>query len=866
MTAPPGLTPDRRVELARRAMEAHDYGGAATLARPVVDALGATHDPGEQRLLVRALTILACSRHEVDVDRSWSPLLDRAAEIVEAASLVDLRVAVAGARAYCHLRGGDVHAAMAVFDTADPWLDDASTEDRVRFLLNRGFVRLEVGDLDAAGRDLGRVEQEGAAADLLELAQKARHNRGFLAFIQGDLPRALDVFARGVADVDLVPAVGRLMDDPIARMDRARVLQEAGLVDEGDAFLEQAIGDMAGSGRHQDVGEAHLLRARGALASGDLDLAAEQTERAARLFVGRRNARWARRATFVRLAVRLEQAQSQVAGLPPTDPTGIRPDPSLADQVEDLARAADDADDVEISLPAWFMLAEAALVAGDPDRAGRALDGRAAEDAAVSVRLRWYRARAGLAAARADADLQQIVEDGLVELGRAQARLGSVDLRTAMAIHGRELAEIGVADAVGRDDPEVVHGAVERSHASSTRIAPVRPSATAREREQLARLRRANDALWRRDESGDPERDRRLRREITRLQHDLRHREWQRSGVRSDVGLADLATVRAHLEPSGAVAVSYTSVGSRLLAVRIDQRDVTVVELGDLAAAVRDVEQVRSDLQAVVLSGVPEAVRSVMRRSVDATLQRLDARLLRPLEVGPSPLVLVPHGALALVPWSLVPSRLGLASTMVPSLTMWARLRGRAGSASGAGVVAVAGPGLDRSAAEAVAVAGAWAAGRVAQGADATGAVVRRALREADVVHLATHGHHQAASPLFSSLRLHDGPIFAHELEPDPRARLVVLSSCEVGSHTVRRGDEPLGLTAALLQAGVPTVLAGLARVRDETAHDVMIGVHEGLVAGLGPAEALAMAVADAADAGHLAPFGCLGAGLVPVV
>jgi CHAT domain-containing protein len=55
-------------------------------------------------------------------------------------------------------------------------------------------------------------------------------------------------------------------------------------------------------------------------------------------------------------------------------------------------------------------------------------------------------------------------------------------------------------------------------------------------------------------------------------------------------------------------------------------------------------------------------------------------------------------------------------------------------------------------------------------------------MAQADLVHVAAHGTHQADSPLFSSLRLADGPVFAHELDADTvRASHVVLSACEVG-------------------------------------------------------------------------------------
>ena len=87
------------------------------------------------------------------------------------------------------------------------------------------------------------------------------------------------------------------------------------------------------------------------------------------------------------------------------------------------------------------------------------------------------------------------------------------------------------------------------------------------------------------------------------------------------------------------------------------------------------------------------------------------------------------------------------------------------------------------------------------------------------ILHLAAHGVHQTENPLFSSLRLVDGPLFAHELDQTANTpEHVVLSACELGLATVRPGDEALGLTSVLLHLGTRSVVAGVARVGDDVA------------------------------------------------
>jgi CHAT domain-containing protein len=114
-----------------------------------------------------------------------------------------------------------------------------------------------------------------------------------------------------------------------------------------------------------------------------------------------------------------------------------------------------------------------------------------------------------------------------------------------------------------------------------------------------------------------------------------------------------------------------------------------------------------------------------------------------------------------------------------------------------------------------------------------------------DVVHVAAHGTHQVQSPLFSSVHLHDGPVFAHELQAaGVRARHVVLSACEVGSATFRPGEEQLGLAAAVLSLGARSAVAAVSPVPDEVAADTMVRHHRALARGVPSDEALASALA----------------------
>jgi CHAT domain-containing protein len=122
-------------------------------------------------------------------------------------------------------------------------------------------------------------------------------------------------------------------------------------------------------------------------------------------------------------------------------------------------------------------------------------------------------------------------------------------------------------------------------------------------------------------------------------------------------------------------------------------------------------------------------------------------------------------------------------------------------------------------------------------------------------VHVAAHGAHIPQNPMFSSLQLADGALFAYELAEEQVAPHVVLSACELGQATLRTGDEALGLTRVLLQLGTQCVVAGVSQVDDDAAAAVMVDYHRRLAAGADSATALAAATEHAGDV----PFVCFG-------
>ena len=257
-------------------------------------------------------------------------------------------------------------------------------------------------------------------------------------------------------------------------------------------------------------------------------------------------------------------------------------------------------------------------------------------------------------------------------------------------------------------------------------------------------------------------------------------------------------------------------------------------------------------------------------------------------------LLVSPDGKLAMVPFGLLADGAGrrLAERATVSyLTSARELARRPGAAPGtAGVVVVADPDfagrgpfapLAGTRGEADDLAALLEGVTVLDGAAATADAVRRVRRPA-VLHLATHGFFSpldeleltegvallplpgaslvrwtevvpVANPMyFSGVALAGanrrvpgtGILTAQEIAGlDLRGtQLVVLSACQSGLGTVKRGEEFLGLRRALSVAGAATQVTSLWKVDDEATRALMGRFYRWLVKGRGRAEALQLA------------------------
>ncbi|GGL91248.1 CHAT domain-containing protein [Nakamurella endophytica] len=803
---------------------------------------------------------------------------------------------VDGARGLLEFRLGRSADALASFSRVIDGAPDADAVTRWAASVNRGLLHMQAGHLADAARDTQRAAELAEGFDDRGPALMSRHNLGYVQYLAGDIPRAL-------ADMELAQRAAPESYVGIPALDRARVLLAAGLQTEAREFLDLALADFTRNRARTELADALLVSAELRALTGDLAGGRREARRAGTVYrqVGNQVAALLADYSVLRLPSLLPPdaagrpgggAPAQSGSAPPTpgvhgrdpaltgrrgrdpSPAGLRGrDPAPADgpAAADLADRLLAAGFAEEAAHARLLAAEAALDRGDVPAAADRLAGADAAAARPTLALTLHRrlVRGRLAAARDDIHgaLAQL-RAGLDELADFQARFGSQDLQSGSAVHGRLLARTGLRLAVGTGSPARILQWLERSRAASTRLAAVTPPADPELAELLGALRQATNQAREAALGAGPDPD--LDRRVAELRRRVRARSWIVAGsgaVRRPVTLAAVQRLLA-ADPTDPTVVAYVTGEGAVFALTVTARRADFRRLGPWPGDPQRHRRLVADLDMLAAGRVPPPIRRVARASAAAELRRLDLELVQPLRdrFTGGPLLVAAVGELATLPWTLLPSLAGCPVSVSSSVTAAMAGAGRPARAHLRGVLSVAGPEVPHGVEEAERVAQLHAGAGLLAGDAATGEAVLAQVPVGGVLHVAAHGRHEPESPLFSSVLLADGPLYAYDIAPNPSLPdQVVLSCCDVGRSAFRPGGEPLGLAAALLRSGVSTVVTAVSRVSDGVAAAVMAEYHARLLDGAGPAAALAQAVAavgDPADPdGVAAPFSLFGAG-----
>ena len=479
---------------------------------------------------------------------------------------------------------------------------------------------------------------------------------------------------------------------------------------------------------------------------------------------------------------------------------------------------------------------------------------------------------------------------GLAVIDEFRSVFGSSELRAQSTAHGAELAALGQRHAVRLGRPGLMLEWSERWRAVALAIPPVRPPDDEPLQAELAALR---DLTSRLGEARDLERPTGpLEQERQRLERSVRARamhagardSWQDASIRRDTPARDPGLdVGALLrELGGDRLLELVDVDGELHALVCGGGRVRRYPVGPTEEAARAVRFARSALRRAA-HGPPVSPDDAVVHDWLAKLGgKLDKTLLGEAggHLGDGNLVIVPPGKLHAVPWGLLPRLRSRPVSVAPSAASWLRARAAgSGRPDGEGaprdgpVVLVRGPGLTSQGAEVPRLAADYAARATGLGlpapvelgdGTATAARVLDAIDGAALAHIAAHGTFRADSPLFSALRLDDGPLTVYDLERLRRGpRLLVLSSCDSGVAAPAGADEVLGLASSLIPLGTTGIAASVVPVNDVAVVPLMIALHRELRAGAPLARALRDArrdlEADPVAAATAWSFICLG-------
>ena len=735
-----------------------------------------------------------------------------------------------------HLQAGAIHVMCSNWSSSldelshvGPHLDELVPRERCSALLNRGLASVSLGNLDEGRGDLDRALEIAVDHGFAAQEYKARHNLGCVAYLAGDIPGALALMREAAEmPVDITTARGLL--------DLGKVLLDAGLSDEAEEVLERGLVAARRDRQPLERGDVQLDLARSALLRGDVPLARLRAGHAVRTFralhADRRTEEVELFGAAVDLGVGRHLARAAAVATRWATDVPVTPSERLATRIRvEVALARDDRDTARAGLEH--------LVTDQPQPLGARL-----HEQLLASRL----ATADGDAARA----REIFEDAAEQLALEQGGVHSMEIRAGLAFHAARIRDADVGAATDSGSLPRLFESVERWRAASHRAPPLRPPDDEQTAQLVSRLR-----LLRRDEDGSPLSG--AQREIVVLQGQItdRLRAARGSRAEADVRAVSFEQAAALARERGATVVTFHEIRGTVVRLTVGDGTVSQSVLGpvrDIAAASA---RLTSDVRAAALAR--PSMAAFLARARDTSLREVDTLLLHGVDLTGT-VVLLPTVALAALPWRALPALRDHPVIAAPSVTAWAR---RPVTASREPIVAaLSGPGLPRAQDEVRGVAQAWGrhtrsvSGTTREEGSAGSADVRSALGSASVVHLAAHGHHVDQSPLFSSLDMADGPVFAHELRAPLAAELVVLSACDVGRSRGRPGDEPLGLAAALLGLGVRCVVAATNPVPDDVAAEAMVDLHTRLVAGTDVATALQQPAAAVPGAEAFCAYG----------
>jgi CHAT domain len=708
----------------------------------------------------------------------------------------------------------DVRRAIAMLRRADDELWTA------RAVAGRGLINHAMGYTARADADFATAERLLAETNQVLESTFMVHNRALVAFALNDIPAALAYFDEAAARYEPLKVLV-----PDFAIDRCVTLLAAGLAHDALAEADAAVAEIDQQhGQSTKKAELLLIAANAALAAAQPQTAVDRAQAAYRLFRAQRSSTYLARTRLVlaRAKYRTESASPRL----------LREVTRAAAQLENVGSG--DA-------------AQAHLLAGR-----MALDLGRQHDAEGHLLATARSRRRGPALSRASGWLSEALQAeaagqqrrlwaacrrGLKVLDEYRFTLGASELRAQATAHGAELAVLAQRQAVRTDQPRLLLAWSERWRATALAVPAVRPSTDEGLNANLVAFRRATSQLEEARHRGTA--TAKLERDQRRLESAVRACALRARGdARPAPGALSTTELLGSLGPAQLLEI--VDVDGLLHVLVCGSGRVRHFTAGRTEEATRAADFARFALRRLARNRPgddPESALAVLKAAGPKLQDALLGRAERYL--GDNPVVIVPPGKLHAIPWALLPSLTDRIVSVAPSASAWLRARAVPPPAQHR-VTLARGPGLVSRGAEIPPVAELYDDVAVLTDSSATAQKVLKALEGAWLAHIAAHGTFRADSPLFSSMRMQDGPLTVYDFEQLDRAPYrLVLPSCDSAVQAPAGADELLGLVSSLLPLGTAGIIATVVPLNDHAVVPVMVDLHRCLRAGQTLAEAL---------------------------
>ena len=753
--------------------------------------------------------------------------------------------------------------ALALYERAQAQLANVGEpQDVAAVLINTAVCCTFLNEFQKALDTYHLARRHCQTHDMPLLVAQADYNIAYLHYLRGEYTRALELYRAAEKQSD---EVGDAHFRALCDLDRSELYLELNLNDEARELAARAVVRFEKLGLTYEAAMAVTNLATAASRQGETKRAIELFDRARELFTGEGNQVWLALVDFYQALVLYRDQRGP--------------------QAQRLCRRALKQFSLA-SLPGKaalceLLLARLELDAGDPRAAERACRAAMEKAKATQSPMLNYQAYFVLGLIREAQGEPQAAyaafERSCAGLEQLRSHLGAEDMKVAFfkdkpAVY-ESLVAIGLTLGPERQRQEAAFGYIEQAKSRSLadliafRASTLAPRVESDLSDEVHTLRQQVNWHTRQIELEEMRREKRSARRIETLRRRARTLEKRlvksvRAIRATDQEFAalqggaafTLEEIRDVLTP-GTVLLEYYQARDQIYACVLGRERLHVEPVASALVVRKLLRLLQFQLSKCALgSQYPGAATDRLRGATEAHLTELYSILVAPIRdrLQAEHLVIVPHGLLHFVPFhALLDGARFLIDeftiSYAPSASVYrlccAKRPPSDGKALIMGVPDARAPYIVE---EVQAVARTFPGAHVFLGEEATADCLSTYGPTSPFVHIATHGLFRRDNPMFSSIRLGNGPLSVIDLyQLRLSAELVTLSGCSTGLNAIVAGDELLGLVRGLLYAGAQAVLLTLWDAYDMSTADFMESFYKNLQSSSNKARAVQLGMRD---------------------